>query len=88
MAYDVPSNRRRNRLAACLLSYGARIQESVFEVEIDPGGMEGCTRRLQKLLDPKEDSLVVYRLCRACERKRRYYGVAADPIDDEHVFVV
>ena len=35
-AYDVSDNGRRRRVAKVLASYGRRVQESVFEVCVDP----------------------------------------------------
>ena len=36
VAYDVPSDRRRTRVAKTLLKYGDRIQYSVFVVDAAP----------------------------------------------------
>ena len=88
VAYDVPDNRRRNRAARCLEAHAERLQKSVFEAVIHPVEMEQCLQALKRILDPGEDSLAVYRLCRACERSRSYLGQANESIGDEEVFIV
>lgn len=88
VAYDVPDNRRRHRVARHLEAHAERLQKSVFEAVIDPGDMDRCLQVLKGILDPDKDSLAVYRLCRACERSRSYFGQANESIGDEEVFIV
>ena len=88
VAYDIPDNRRRGRVAACLSGYGSRMQKSVFEILIDPREMTECRERLQRLLDLTVDSLAVYTLCGACEDKRLYLGAATDPVEEERAYIV
>ena len=49
-AYDLASNARRSRVARVLESYGRRIQDSVFEVWVDPDEIRELRVRLGVLL--------------------------------------
>lgn len=50
-SYDIGSNRRRRQVATLLLSYGHRIQESVFELWLDRDEMGELRARVGMLLD-------------------------------------
>ena len=39
-AYDISSDRRRGRLAAEFQGWGYRIQESVFQLRVEPADLE------------------------------------------------
>ncbi|WP_197719443.1 CRISPR-associated endonuclease Cas2 [Actinomyces howellii] len=59
VAYDVPSDRRRARVAKCLLKYGDRIQYSVFVVDASPAKLLRLRGELDGLVDPEEDSILL-----------------------------
>ena len=90
MSYDIPDNKRRKRVADILESYGDRIQRSVFELPIDRQFMLECITELKAVINRKEDSVVAYRVCAACDRVRLYLGAAAamSGIGAEEVFIV
>lgn len=58
IAYDVPDDRRRARLAKLILSYGDRIQYSVFIVDAAPAKVRRIKDEVQELIDPDEDSVL------------------------------
>ena len=66
VAYDVPEDRRRTKLAEALEAYGRRVQYSVFEALLEPPQIEELLERLASLIDPEEDKVRLYRLCAAC----------------------
>ena len=90
VCYDVSDDKRRRKLAELLDGYGDRIQDSVFEMVVDPDMMEGCTDRISALVERSEDRVAVYRLCGACSRERSYFGVNASAagVGEELVFIV
>ena len=53
IAYDVPSDRRRAKLAKLILSYGDRIQYSVFIVDAAPAKVRRIKDEVQELIDPE-----------------------------------
>ena len=85
VTYDVSTTslegRKRLRLAAkACLDYGQRVQNSVFEMKVDPSQWAACKDRLLKLIDPTEDSLRFYYL--GANWKRRVEHIGAKPSVD------
>jgi CRISPR-associated protein Cas2 len=74
VSYDIPDDRRRYRLAHALKDFGARVQYSVFECNLEPDGLERLRKRLAKLVEPAEDSIRLYRFCQDCGAKKEIYG--------------
>ncbi|WP_337845725.1 CRISPR-associated endonuclease Cas2 [Thermus sp.] len=60
IAYDIPDDNRRIKLATLLKSYGERVQLSVFECYLDPKLLEDLKARARKVLDLSEDALRIY----------------------------
>jgi len=87
VSYDVVNDRRRTRLAHALKDFGVRVQYSVFECLLDAEALETLRRRAEKLIDPSEDSLRIYRLCRECEGKAEILGTGKTT-EDPDVFVL
>ena len=80
VTYDVstqtPEGRRRLRRAAkTCLDYGQRVQQSVFELKVDPGQWAECKARLTDVVDAEEDSLRFYYLGSNWRRRVEHYGV-------------
>ena len=85
ITYDVgtttPAGRRRlRRVARACLDYGQRVQNSVFECEVDPAQWVELRARLIGEILIKEDSLRFYRL--GSEGRRRVEHVGAKPVTD------
>jgi CRISPR-associated protein Cas2 len=87
VSYDVPNDRRRTRLAHALEDFGQRVQYSVFECLLEMEDVEHLRRRIEKLIDPSEDSLRIYRLCRDCEERLEILGTGK-PTNDPDLFVL
>ncbi len=82
VSYDVRSDRRRTRLAHMLKDFGQRVQYSVFECLLDAEALDRLRQRIEKLTDPLEDSVRIYRLCLECGQKVEIRGlgkVTKDP---------
>jgi CRISPR-associated protein Cas2 len=63
ICYDIPDDRRRNRVAGLLEGYGDRVQKSVFECHLDRRREQLLRQSLQALVEPTEDKLRYYPLC-------------------------
>ena len=79
VTYDVatatPAGKRRlTRVAKACLDYGQRVQNSVFECNVDPERWTKLRLRLLDLYDPAEDSLRFYFLGRNWERRVQHHG--------------
>lgn len=82
VSYDISDDRRRTRLAHTLKDFGERVQYSVFECRLDAAALEKLRRRVQMLIDVKEDTVRIYRLCLECDRQVEIQGtgkVTEDP---------
>ena len=66
ISYDIPDDDRRDRVRAELKNYGTRVQYSVFECELEPRQLGELQADLKSVINPKEDNLRYYRLCRDC----------------------
>ncbi|ADM09590.1 hypothetical protein PB2503_07674 [Parvularcula bermudensis HTCC2503] len=85
VTYDVSTSspggsRRLRRVARACLDFGQRVQNSVFECEVDPAQWVALRARLIAEIDEKEDSLRFYRL--GAEGKRRIEHIGAKPVLD------
>ncbi|MGK2287194.1 CRISPR-associated endonuclease Cas2 [Pedomonas sp. V897] len=85
VTYDVntqdPAGRRRlRRVARACQDLGQRVQNSVFECEVDPAQWAKLRARLLEEIDAEKDSLRFYRL--GADGKRRVEHVGAKPAMD------
>jgi CRISPR-associated protein Cas2 len=81
VTYDInttsPEGRRRLRHAAKVcVDYGQRVQDSVFELKVDPARWVECRERLLQLIDPDVDSVRFYFLGADPSRRVEHHGVA------------
>ncbi len=63
VAYDIPDDRRRNRLSKILEGYGERLQYSLFECRITKVQYLKMKERIRKAIRPDEDAVSFYFLC-------------------------
>ena len=62
ITYDIPCDRRRQKVAHLLQGYGRRVQWSVFECVLTAAQYAELRRRLRTCIHPTEDSLRCYPL--------------------------
>jgi CRISPR-associated protein Cas2 len=55
IAFDVPSDRTRRRVASLLEGCGIRVQRSVFEALLTDGEADGLARRIKAAISPQDD---------------------------------
>ena len=82
ISYDIRADRRRLKVAKILKDFGDRVQLSVFEARLEAGDLERLKRRLERQINPEEDSLRFYPLCAACVPRVEVLGqglVTQDP---------
>lgn len=82
VAYDVstktPAGRKRlRRVADACQDYGQRVQNSVFECQLEPEQWTRLKIRLLRLYHPDEDSLRFYFLGRNWQKRVEHYGAKA-----------
>lgn len=79
VTYDVstvtPAGRKRlSRVAKACLDYGQRVQNSVFECQVDATHWAELKHRLLSLIQPAEDSLRFYFLGNNWQHKVEHHG--------------
>jgi len=79
ITYDVmvsnPGGQKRLRhLAKACINYGQRVQNSVFECEVDPALWTVLKNRLIKIIDKEVDSLRFYYLGSNWKRRVEHFG--------------
>lgn len=74
MSYDISNDRTRTKVSNTLLNYGKRIQYSVFEMDVKKEEAEMLEKEIKDLINIKEDSVRMYRLCRKCKDKVKIFG--------------
>ena len=87
VAYDVVDDRKRTRLSKALSEYGRRVQKSVFECEVDDRQYIRMRERVEKEIDPEEDSVRYYSLCSRCMGNIQVYGLGVVREEEEVVIV-
>lgn len=79
VTYDVSTlsavgKKRLRRVAKISLDFGQRVQNSVFELKVDPAQWAECKKRLEETIDPTEDSLRYYYLGRNWQKRVEHCG--------------
>lgn len=79
VSYDVATTtkagrRRLRRVAGACLDYGQRVQNSVFECQVDPEKWARLRLRLMEEFEPAEDSLRFYFLGSNWKHKVEHHG--------------
>jgi CRISPR-associated protein Cas2 len=80
VTYDVnvttrEGERRLRHMAKVCLDYGVRVQNSVFECEVDPAQWVQFKSKLLGIYDPNQDSLRFYMLGKRGNEKVEHLGV-------------
>jgi len=86
IAYDIPDDKRRTKVHKILLGYGTWTQYSLFECFLTRKQLILLHARLEKHLEPEEDSVRFYPLCANCLRKVETVG--GQPPEDISIFIV
>jgi len=78
VAYDIASDRRRNKVAKILAGYGERVNLSVFECEFKkPETLVALKGKLKEVIKPKKDHIRYYTICMECRAKIAIQGYGA-----------
>lgn len=79
VAYDIAAPKRLRLVAKACQDYGVRIEKSVFECDLDEDMFGALWRELSELIDPEEDAVIAYKICRACVREAQSVGLISRP---------
>lgn len=79
---DAAGRKRLRKVAKECVNYGQRVQNSVFEVDVDYGTFLKLKDRLMKTIDEEQDSLRFYYLGNNWKRRVEHIG-AKETYDPE-----
>ena len=79
---DAAGRKRLRKVAKECVNYGQRVQNSVFEVDVDYGTFLKLKDRLMKIIDEEQDSLRFYYLGNNWKRRVVHIG-AKETYDPE-----
>ena len=79
---DAAGRKRLRKVAKECVNYGQRVQNSVFEVDVDYGTFLKVKDRLMKIIDEEQDSLRFYYLGNNWKRRVEHIG-AKETYDPE-----
>lgn len=80
VTYDVDTTtaagrKRLRRVAKLCVDYGQRVQNSVFECDLDAAGARLLKAKLADIIDPETDSLRFYDLGNSYHKRVEHIGV-------------
>lgn len=84
---DVKGKSRLRKVAKECQNYGQRVQNSVFEIDVDYGTFLKIKDKLLKLIDESHDSIRFYYLGNNWHRRIEHYG-AKETYDPEGVLII
>lgn len=92
ITYDVNTEtaagrKRLRQIAKQCVNYGQRVQNSVFECSLDEATFRRVRAMLEKIIDPKTDSLRFYNLGNHYHNRIEHFG-AKPAYDAEGVLMV
>jgi CRISPR-associated protein Cas2 len=87
VCYDIPDNKRREKLRKSLLMFGNPVQFSVFECDLTKRQIEQMTRTIRGIMSKDEDNIRYYQLCGSCVENAEIFG--GKPLEKtERVYIV
>ena len=87
ICYDTPSDKRRRKLYKLLKNYAVSVQKSVFETFLDSTNFDKMMAKITKIMDPAVDSVRVYGLSRAAQKRMKVIGWPGILVEPHHYYV-
>lgn len=92
IGYDINTTtkqgaKRLNAVAKACCNYGQRVQNSLFECNLDESNYLKLKQELLKMIDSKEDSIRIYHLGKKYTKKIEHYGIK-ESLDIEDILIL
>jgi CRISPR-associated protein Cas2 len=87
VCFDIVKDRTRYKSVKVLLSYGRRVQKSVFECLLTDREYLEMKSKLDVLIDKTVDSIRYYHLCVMCAKNVEISGLGAFSISEEVIVI-
>ena len=78
IAYDIADAKRLRVTAKICKDYGFRVEYSVFECDLNMERLDKLLSELKAVINIKEDTILCYPICSACEKRIRRLGNIRD----------
>ena len=88
ICYDIADDKRRRKLDKLLTGAGRRVQESVFEANLNEKRYLALAARIGEVIDEEEDNVRFYRQCARCKSAIAVMGLGTVPVDGPDLLVV
>jgi CRISPR-associated protein Cas2 len=86
-SYDISDPKRLTKVARAMKNYGERVLKSVFECNLDEKKFQEMKLRIDEIIEPIEDSVRYYILCKKCIKEVDYSG-KGEPFQEDEEYVV
>ncbi|MBT8763529.1 CRISPR-associated endonuclease Cas2 [Desulfohalobiaceae bacterium Ax17] len=86
--YDICDEKRLNKVARLMESYGQRVQRSVFECELDKNALRRLQQQLARIINKDEDAVKFFRLCNRCWEKCVVLGQCARALPLKEIEII
>jgi CRISPR-associated protein Cas2 len=87
-SYDISDPKRLSKVARTMKNYGERVLKSVFECNLEENRFEEMKGRIDRIIEPVEDSVRYYILCEKCIKEVEHSGKGELFQEDEKYLVV
>jgi len=84
---DAGGRRRLSQVARICENYGQRVQNSVFECNLDSSQLVFVKSKLLKIIDQKNDSLRIYNLGNKYKNRIEHFGVKESYDPEGEIFL-
>ncbi len=88
ISYDISDEKRLKRVAKFLEDWGERKQKSVFECWLTEEELKQVKEGLKEIINPKEDRVRFYSLCKSCREKTQTFGLGRLPEDPKDIQII
>lgn len=87
LMYDIREPSRYRKAHKVIAGYGTRVQYSVFRIRGTPRKMEELRWKLERILEPEDDVLIVP-ICRRCAERMKHRNPKDAWPEDEPPFTL
>ena len=90
IAYDIANPKRLRKIAKLFLNYGDRLQYSIFEFHINRLQFQKIQKKIEKIVNWKEDRITYIPLCEICNSKIKTQGkqLANNYFENENSLII
>ncbi len=74
VCYDIANVKRLVKIAKICLQYGVRLQKSCFQCDLEAVSLKKLVSALERTMESKEDSIILYAICSDCLRMTKTEG--------------